>query len=138
MFPATDPLQQSKVESRESVAGFVVADVFLFEAERFGGVEDEHLHADVLGDRCAGELGHHNHEADGSGYGPDGRLFAEDAEQGMVGPVVGQGVRLDRHEPARFGHAERLELGGLRGDESGPTGQRDRRHGEQPTREHSG
>ncbi len=111
----------ARAEGPRSVAGFVVANVFLFEAESFGGVEDEHLHADVLGDRRARELGHHDHEADGSRHGPDGRLFAEDAEQGMVGPVVGQRVRLDRYEPAGLRHAERLKLGGLRGDEGGPT-----------------
>lgn len=39
----------------------VFLDVFLFEAKLFGGVKDEHLHADITRDFRAGELGDHDH-----------------------------------------------------------------------------
>ena len=68
-------------------------DVFLFEAQFFRGVEDEHFHADVGGDGLTGGFGDDDHQADGEGHGPDGGLLAEDAEQGVRLPEVVQCVK---------------------------------------------
>ena len=46
----------------------------------FGGVKDEHLHADIGRDIGRGRLGDDHHEGDGEGHGPDRGLFAEDAQ----------------------------------------------------------
>ena len=70
------------------VAVLVFLDVFLFEAEGFGGVEDEHFHADVRGDFGASEFGDDDHQRDREGNGPDGGLFAEDADEGMGDPEL--------------------------------------------------
>ena len=66
----------------------VFLDVFLFEAEGFGSVEDEHFHANVGRNFGAREFRNDDHEADGQGDGPDGGLFAEDAEKGMRSPEL--------------------------------------------------
>ena len=43
----------------------VLLDVFLFESQRLGGVEDQHFHPDVCRDGLAGGLGDDDHQADG-------------------------------------------------------------------------
>src|SRR5688500_8562623 len=71
-----------------SVARLMFLDVFLFEAEGFGGVEDEHFHADVFGDFGAGKLRDDDHERDREGDGPDGGLLAEDSDERMGDPEI--------------------------------------------------
>ena len=63
-------------------------DVFLFEAEGFGSVEDEHFHAYVRRNFRTGEFGDEDHESDRERDRPDGGLFAEDAEERMRGPEL--------------------------------------------------
>src|SRR5947207_10746022 len=60
--------------------------VFLFQAELFGSVEDEHFHADIRGDVARGEFGNDDHEDNRQRHGPNGWLFADDSDHGMVGP----------------------------------------------------
>ncbi len=71
-----------------SVAVLVFLDVFLFEAEGFRGVEDEHFHADVARNFGPSEFGDDDHEGDRERDGPDGRLFAENANEGMGDPEL--------------------------------------------------
>jgi hypothetical protein len=73
--------------SMSGQAGLLLLNVFLFEAEFFGGVQDKHFHADVGGHAGGGRFGDDDHEQDREGHRPDGRLFAEDAEERMLRPV---------------------------------------------------
>lgn len=69
-----------------SGAGLVVLDVFLFEPEFFGRVQDEHLHANIGGHLGGGRFGDDDHERDRERHTPDGGLFTENAEQRVFGP----------------------------------------------------
>ena len=55
----------------------MLLDVFLFQAEGFRGVQDEHLHADVGGHARGGGLRDEDHEQDRQRHGPDGGLLAD-------------------------------------------------------------
>ena len=97
------------------MAVLVFLDVFLFEAEGFGGVEDEHFHADIGGDFGASEFGDDNHESNGERDSPDGRLFAEDSQERMSDPEIFEVEQAEVTE----------------------AGERDRHEREQPAGEHS-
>ena len=79
---------RSRVKKGPLVAVLMFLNVFLFEAKGFGGVEDEHFHADVRRDFGAGEFGDDDHQDDREWDGPDGGLFAEDADERMGDPVL--------------------------------------------------
>ena len=66
--------------------------VFLFQAEFFRRVKDEHLHADVGRRRGAGKFGHDDHQPDSERDSPDRGLFANDAQQRMRSP---EGIKID-------------------------------------------
>ena len=103
----------------------VFLDVFLFEAEGFRGVKDEHFHAGVGGDFGAGEFRDDDHESDRERDGPDGGLFAENSNERVGRP---EGIQVDDFEKCRAGGNE---------SEVAETGQRNSDEREQAAGEHA-